>query len=139
RFPATTPAETHPLQAFWGMPRRIRLDFADNGEGLPCDLTGGVDPESLPDGGNGPTGSNTSGGSIRCPPPIETTKPVRGCRCILSRGGSAIVTGWPSRFPIKRERIAWHALSQTGRRGRQTYPIRTPARGCSPPAMTWTT
>jgi len=44
RFPATTPAETHPLQAFWGMPRRIRLDFADNGEGLPCDLTGGVDP-----------------------------------------------------------------------------------------------
>lgn len=43
RFPATTPAETHPLQAFWGMPRRIRLDFADNTESLPCDLTGDVD------------------------------------------------------------------------------------------------
>jgi CRISPR system Cascade subunit CasA len=44
RFPATTPQEAHPLQAFWGMPRRIRLDFAANAEGLPCDLTGAVDP-----------------------------------------------------------------------------------------------
>jgi CRISPR system Cascade subunit CasA len=44
RFPATTPREAHPLQAFWGMPRRIRLDFAANPEGLPCDLTGAVDP-----------------------------------------------------------------------------------------------
>jgi CRISPR system Cascade subunit CasA len=43
RFRATTPAETHPLQAFWGMPRRIRLEFADNIDGLPCDLTGSVD------------------------------------------------------------------------------------------------
>jgi len=43
RFPATTPQQAHPLQAFWGMPRRIRLEFADNPEGLPCDLTGAVD------------------------------------------------------------------------------------------------
>jgi len=43
RFPATTPKEAHPLQVFWGMPRRIRLDFAQNPGGLPCDLTGGVD------------------------------------------------------------------------------------------------
>ena len=39
----TTPAEAHPLQAFWGMPRRIRLEFAENAEKLPCDLTGVVD------------------------------------------------------------------------------------------------
>ncbi|HET9848465.1 MAG TPA: type I-E CRISPR-associated protein Cse1/CasA [Candidatus Dormibacteraeota bacterium] len=44
RFRATTPAEAHSLQAFWGMPRRIRLNFADNAECLPCDLTGVVDP-----------------------------------------------------------------------------------------------
>jgi CRISPR system Cascade subunit CasA len=43
RFPATTPADSHPLQAFWGMPRRIRLDFAPNTAGVPCDLTGIVD------------------------------------------------------------------------------------------------
>ena len=40
----TTPAEAHPLQAFWGMPRRIRLEFSDNAEDLPCDLTGVIDP-----------------------------------------------------------------------------------------------
>jgi CRISPR system Cascade subunit CasA len=44
RFPATTPQEAHRLQALWGMPRRIRLDFAENPDGLPCDLTGAVDP-----------------------------------------------------------------------------------------------
>ena len=42
-FPATTPADAHPLQAFWGMPRRIRLDFAENPSSLPCDLTGETD------------------------------------------------------------------------------------------------
>ena len=44
RFPATTPMAAHPLQAFWGMPRRIRLEFAENPEGLPCDLTSVIDP-----------------------------------------------------------------------------------------------
>ena len=43
RYPATAPADAHPLQAFWGMPRRIRLSFADNASGLPCALTGVVD------------------------------------------------------------------------------------------------
>jgi CRISPR system Cascade subunit CasA len=42
-FPATTPADAHPLQAFWGMPRRIRLAFVGNKTQQPCDLTGVVD------------------------------------------------------------------------------------------------
>jgi CRISPR system Cascade subunit CasA len=33
----------HGLQAFFGMPRRIRLVFKKNAEQLPCDLTGTVD------------------------------------------------------------------------------------------------
>jgi len=44
RFRTTTPQQAHPLQAFWGMPRRIRPEFADNPDGLQCDLTGIVDP-----------------------------------------------------------------------------------------------
>ncbi|HEV2642823.1 MAG TPA: type I-E CRISPR-associated protein Cse1/CasA [Candidatus Elarobacter sp.] len=36
----TTPADAHPLQAFFGMPRRIRLEFGDAGV---CDLTGRPD------------------------------------------------------------------------------------------------
>lgn len=34
-----TPIQAHPLQMYWGMPRRIRLDFAAPGEGR-CDLCG---------------------------------------------------------------------------------------------------
>ena len=39
----TPPADAHPLQQFWGMPRRIRLAFVANTDGRPCDLTGRVD------------------------------------------------------------------------------------------------
>jgi CRISPR system Cascade subunit CasA len=39
----TTPQDVDPLQAFWGMPRRIRLDLEHNSDGRPCDLTGEVD------------------------------------------------------------------------------------------------
>ncbi len=35
----TTPADVHPLQAYWGMPRRIRLVF-DESQGRRCALTG---------------------------------------------------------------------------------------------------
>jgi CRISPR system Cascade subunit CasA len=34
---ATTPSDAHPLQAYFGLPRRIRLEFGDAGK---CDLTG---------------------------------------------------------------------------------------------------
>lgn len=39
----TTPLDVHPGQVYWGMPRRIRLDFDENTTGDPCDLTGEVD------------------------------------------------------------------------------------------------
>ncbi len=35
----TTPADVHPLQAYWGMPRRIRL-HADHRDGAGCDVCG---------------------------------------------------------------------------------------------------
>ncbi|WP_088343359.1 MULTISPECIES: type I-E CRISPR-associated protein Cse1/CasA [Rhodomicrobium] len=40
---AATPADAHPAQAFFAMPRRIRLVFEPNPGGLPCDLLGIVD------------------------------------------------------------------------------------------------
>lgn len=39
----TTPDDVHPAQAFFGMPRRIRLVFEDNVDKRVCDLTGLVD------------------------------------------------------------------------------------------------
>lgn len=39
----TTPEDTHPLQMYWAMPRRIRLDFAQTRDG-DCDLCGANGP-----------------------------------------------------------------------------------------------
>jgi CRISPR system Cascade subunit CasA len=39
----TTPEDVDWRQAFFGMPRRIRLNFEPNVERLPCDLTGEID------------------------------------------------------------------------------------------------
>ena len=38
-----TPETAHPLQCWWGMPRRIRLDFQTVTEPRPCGLTGVAD------------------------------------------------------------------------------------------------
>ncbi len=40
---ATTLNDIHPAQCFWGMPRRIRLDFEENVERLACDVTGEIE------------------------------------------------------------------------------------------------
>lgn len=40
----TTPADAHPLQAFFGTPRRIRLELSGPG---PCDLTGREDERTV--------------------------------------------------------------------------------------------
>lgn len=39
----TTPEDVHPAQAYFGMPRRIRLVFEENPQRRPCDLSGEVD------------------------------------------------------------------------------------------------
>ena len=39
----TTPADVHPLQVHWGMPRRIRLQF-EEAQGRRCGLTAAEDP-----------------------------------------------------------------------------------------------
>lgn len=43
RKESVSQADAHPLQAFFGTPRRIRLIFAKNDASAPCDLTGLVD------------------------------------------------------------------------------------------------
>ena len=40
----TTPGDVHPAQCFWGMPRRIRLDFMGREDGTPpCAISGRAD------------------------------------------------------------------------------------------------
>ncbi len=56
RYPATSPAQAHPLQAFWGMPRRIRLAFTTNEAKRPCDLIGTIDAVHVTGWGQRPNG-----------------------------------------------------------------------------------
>ena len=53
-----TPAEAHPLQAWWGMPRRIRLDFAETDPPTPCDITGRPDSVRVTGWRQRPNGAN---------------------------------------------------------------------------------
>jgi CRISPR system Cascade subunit CasA len=63
----TTPEDAHPAQAFWGMPRRIRLDFESNDERAPCDLTGEVDPVVVRSYRTRPHGCNYAAWSLGHP------------------------------------------------------------------------
>lgn len=54
----TPEAQAHPLQAFWGMPRRIRLDFTTRDALHPCDLTGAPDTVQIISCRQRPRGAN---------------------------------------------------------------------------------
>lgn len=53
-----TPQSTHPLQCWWGMPRRIRLDFVTHAMPRPCDLTGETDSTQVISWRQRPRGAN---------------------------------------------------------------------------------
>ena len=59
----TTPEDVHPLQCFFGLPRRIRLDFTMNTERRVCDLTGIVDDVVVRTFRTRPQGTNYEGWS----------------------------------------------------------------------------
>lgn len=74
--PATTPADVHPLQAFWGTPRRIRLNFTNNTNEVTCDLTGQADTVVVRSWRQRPWGTNyTQWGGTHPLSPCYRTKP----------------------------------------------------------------
>ncbi|PZW44787.1 CRISPR-associated Cse1 family protein [Humitalea rosea] len=56
-----TPETAHPLQAWWGMPRRIRLDFSEGSATEPCGLTGAADAVQVRSWRQRPRGANYAG------------------------------------------------------------------------------
>ena len=54
----TPEAQAHPLQAFWGMPRRVRLDFEALDAPRPCGLTGAPDTVLVTGWRQRPRGAN---------------------------------------------------------------------------------
>ena len=61
RTPTTGPLDVHKAQAFFGLPRRIRLKFEANPDRLPCDLTGDVDEKIVREYVTKPWGANYTG------------------------------------------------------------------------------
>lgn len=59
----TTPVDVAPAQAYWAMPRRVRLEFSANDQGIPCDLTGIVDSVIVTQYVTRPYGANYDGWS----------------------------------------------------------------------------
>jgi len=53
-----TPQSAHPLQCWWGMPRRIRLDFVTHTTPRACDLTGETDSTQVVSWRQRPRGAN---------------------------------------------------------------------------------
>jgi CRISPR system Cascade subunit CasA len=53
-----TPDDAHPLQVWWGMPRRIRLDFAAHETPQACGLTGTPDTVTIASWRQRPQGAN---------------------------------------------------------------------------------
>ncbi len=61
KTPITTPLDVHKAQAFFGLPRRIRLKFEANTDRHPCDLTGDVDDAIVREYVTKPWGANYTG------------------------------------------------------------------------------
>jgi CRISPR system Cascade subunit CasA len=59
--PPVTPQTSHPLQCWWGMPRRIRLDFLAVDSPWTCDLTGESDTVRVATWRQRPRGANYAG------------------------------------------------------------------------------
>ena len=71
-----TPDAAHPLQCWWGMPRRIRLDFQALAEPRPCGLTGAADTVAVASWRQRPHGSKyVAWGGIHPLTPTYQLKP----------------------------------------------------------------
>jgi CRISPR system Cascade subunit CasA len=72
-----TPQSAHPLQCWWGMPRRIRLDFAPADPPAPCDLTGERDAVTVTGWRQRPRGANYAAwGGVHPLTPTYRQKPA---------------------------------------------------------------
>ncbi len=72
-----TPQNAHPLQCWWGMPRRIRLDFAPANPPAACDLTGVPDSVVVVGWRQRPRGANyTTWGGVHPLTPTYRQKPA---------------------------------------------------------------
>ena len=93
---ATGPEDMHPDQAFWGMPRRIRLLVEDNPEGHPCDITGAVEPQIVRAYRTRPWGVNYVGVRHPLTPHYRLKKDAPELLPVHPQPGGLTYRHWPS-------------------------------------------
>lgn len=92
--PATTPDDVHPLQHYWAMPRRIRLDFGD-GDLRACSLYGSRGP-CVAEYYTRPHGVNYEGAFEHPLTPHTVVKPTEPPNPRKGRPGGIPYRDWPA-------------------------------------------
>ncbi len=90
----TTPDDVHPLQVYWGMPRRIRLEF-EASHGAHCDLTGTADSTTVAHCRTRNHGVEYSGGFEHPLTPYYRQTPSAAKRPVHPKAGSIGYRRWP--------------------------------------------
>jgi CRISPR system Cascade subunit CasA len=90
-----TPQNAHPLQCWWGMPRRIRLDFVTHATPRSCNLTGEVDSVQVATWRQRPRGANYGfwGETHPLTPHYQQKSIPRNSRFTRSQAASVTGTG----------------------------------------------
>ena len=116
----TTPADTHPLQVYWGMPRRIRLCF-EEAAGRRCSLTNREDAYVVPDYRTQTYGIQYSVGYIHPLSPYYRQKPGAPQLPVHPTPGGISYRLWPGMVVPSTDRLRepaqvirnWHQRSAT--------------------------
>jgi CRISPR system Cascade subunit CasA len=101
--------EAHPLQAFFGLPRRLRLLFEPNPEGVACDLTGEVDEVVVRRFASRPYGVRYE--SWRHPLSPYYKAPDQSWRPVHPPSGGILYRHWPAYLGSTEERNAASAVA----------------------------
>ena len=116
----TTPFDTHPLQVYWGMPRRIRLCF-EEAAGRRCSLTNREDTFVVPDYRTKNYGIQYSEGYIHPLSPYYRQKPEGPQLPVHPTPGGISYRLWPGMVVASTDRLRepaqvirnWHQRSAT--------------------------
>ena len=115
----TTSSEVHPLQVYWGMPRRIRLNFEDPESNMACSLTGAKDSVVVKDFRTKNYGTNYTEGFEHPLTPYYRQKESSGKLPVHPQPGGIRYRLWPGIVVKSTDRLRTPAQTITnwGERG----------------------
>ncbi len=107
-----TPQSSHPLQCWWGTPRRIRLDFVPADPAVPCDLTGVPDNVQVIGWRQRPRGANYAAwGRVHPLTPTYRQKPESEVLPVHPQPGGIGYRHWLGLVLSTPDGLRWPALA----------------------------